>query len=64
MIFQKSVWEARTWSKLSHQNVLPLHGITTDFDDAISMVSTWMDNGDAHHYVQNPEIDPRPLVSA
>ncbi|KIM53835.1 hypothetical protein SCLCIDRAFT_36111, partial [Scleroderma citrinum Foug A] len=55
--------EARTWSKLSHQNVLPLLGITTDFDDAISMVSTWMDNGNAHHHVQNPEVDPRPLVS-
>lgn len=54
--------EVHTWSKLSHHNVLPLVGITTDFDHTISMVSEWMDNGNARRYVQNPEVDPRPLL--
>ncbi|KAL4072054.1 kinase-like domain-containing protein, partial [Scleroderma citrinum] len=50
------------WSKLRHQNVLPLLGITTDFDYTISIVSEWMDKGNAHDYVQDETVDPRPLI--
>ncbi|KAG6328811.1 hypothetical protein ID866_10279 [Astraeus odoratus] len=27
------------------------------------MVSPWMENGNAYEYVQNPLVDPRPLLS-
>ncbi|KIN99186.1 hypothetical protein M404DRAFT_155843 [Pisolithus tinctorius Marx 270] len=54
--------EVHVWSKLMHPNVLPLLGITTKFDSTISIISKWMSNGNAHDYVQDPKVDPRPLV--
>ncbi|KAI6044495.1 kinase-like domain-containing protein, partial [Pisolithus marmoratus] len=54
--------EVHLWSKLHHDNILPLLGITTDFDYTMSIVSPWMERGDARKYVQNMSIDPRPLV--
>jgi len=61
-ILQKVLREAHVWSKLDHENVLPLLGITTAFDHTVSMVSLWMEAGNAFDYVQNKDIDPRPLV--
>ncbi|KAG6330883.1 hypothetical protein ID866_8208 [Astraeus odoratus] len=55
--------EVHLWSKLRHENVLPLIGITTKFDLTISIVSQWMEKGNAHDYVQDTTIDPRPLVT-
>lgn len=49
--------------QLRHKNILPLLGITTTFDKTISIVSPWMDRN-AHEYVQDTAIDPRPLASA
>ncbi|KAG6329038.1 hypothetical protein ID866_10051 [Astraeus odoratus] len=57
------LYEIHLWSKLHHQNVVPLLGITTDFDQTISTVSEWMAGGNAHDYVQDRSIDPRPLLS-
>lgn len=54
--------EAHLWSKLHYDHVLPFLGITTDFDLTVSIVSPWMDKGNAHDYVQDTEIDPRPLI--
>ncbi|KIK17225.1 hypothetical protein PISMIDRAFT_685484 [Pisolithus microcarpus 441] len=54
--------EVHVWSKLEHPNVLSLLGFTTKFDSTISIVSKWMSKGNAHDYVQNMEVDPRPLV--
>ncbi|KIM60730.1 hypothetical protein SCLCIDRAFT_1216621 [Scleroderma citrinum Foug A] len=51
------------WSKLKHDNILPLLGITTDFDFTMSIVSPWMQLGNALDYVQNEAVDPRLLVS-
>ena len=50
-------------SKLDHVHVLPLLGVTTDFDYIGSSVTPWMQKGTAHAYVQDPMVDPRPLVS-
>lgn len=47
--------------QLRHKNILPLLGITTTFDKTISIVSPWMDRN-AHEYVQDTAIDPRPLI--
>ncbi|KAL4072062.1 kinase-like domain-containing protein, partial [Scleroderma citrinum] len=54
--------EVHAWSKLRHKNVLPLLGITTEFPHTISFVSAWMAKGNAHDYVQDKAVDPRPLV--
>ena len=61
-LFQKICREAHVWSKLCHNNVLRVLGFTTKFDHTISIVSPWMSKGNAHDYVQNVNIDPRPLV--
>ncbi|KAG6327301.1 hypothetical protein ID866_11788 [Astraeus odoratus] len=61
-IIKQVLREAHVWSKLSHPNVLPLLGITTDFDKTVSVVSQWMAAGNAHDYVQDKTVDPRPLI--
>ena len=61
---QKFLKEVHVWSKLDRANVHPLLGITTEFELTVSIVSPWMGNGNAHEYVQNKAVDPRPLVSA
>lgn len=54
--------EVYIWSKLRHENVLPLLGIATKFDYTVSIVSAWMAPGNARNYVQRQEVDPRPLI--
>ncbi|KAI6014350.1 kinase-like domain-containing protein [Pisolithus marmoratus] len=61
-VLKTMLQEVHVWSKLEHPNVLPLLGITTKFDNTISIISKWMKKGNAHEYVQNPEVDPRPLL--
>ncbi|KAI5987235.1 kinase-like domain-containing protein [Pisolithus albus] len=58
---KKMLREAHVWSKLDHPNVLPLLGITTDFDLTVSLVSTWMEKGSARYYVQKRHNDPRAI---
>ncbi|KAI6095299.1 kinase-like domain-containing protein [Pisolithus croceorrhizus] len=54
--------EVHTWSKLRHENIVPMLGICTEFDFTISVISKWMPLGNAHDYVRNTEHDPRPLL--
>ncbi|KAG6330465.1 hypothetical protein ID866_8624 [Astraeus odoratus] len=54
--------EAHVWSKIQHPNVLPMFGVVTEFDFAVSFVSEWVGKGNAFDYVQNTENDPRPLL--
>ncbi|KAI6096284.1 kinase-like domain-containing protein, partial [Pisolithus croceorrhizus] len=51
------------WSKLSHENILPLLGITFKFGLHVSLVFPWTEKGNVHDYVQNKAIDPRPLLA-
>ncbi|KAG6329685.1 hypothetical protein ID866_9290, partial [Astraeus odoratus] len=39
--------EAHLWSKLRHDNVIRMLGISTDFGSTISIISDWMGMGDA-----------------
>ncbi|KIM61203.1 hypothetical protein SCLCIDRAFT_122635, partial [Scleroderma citrinum Foug A] len=55
--------EVHAWSKLVHPNVLPLIGITTQFELTVSVVSPWMEKGNARqHVVRDKSVDPRPLI--
>ncbi|KIM61269.1 hypothetical protein SCLCIDRAFT_1182000, partial [Scleroderma citrinum Foug A] len=58
----KFLKEVHVWSKLSHPNVLPLIGITTQFDLTVSIISPWMEKGNARDHVRDKSIDPCPLV--
>ncbi|KIN94307.1 hypothetical protein M404DRAFT_168622, partial [Pisolithus tinctorius Marx 270] len=51
--------EVHIWSKLHHENVIRMLGISTEFDSTVSIISEWMSLGNAHNYVQNIENDPR-----
>ncbi|KAI6155408.1 kinase-like domain-containing protein, partial [Pisolithus tinctorius] len=53
--------EIHIWSPLQHENIIPLLGITTKFDRTVSIVTEWMERGNAHQYVQDIAVDPRPL---
>jgi len=57
---QRVLDEVYVWSR--HNNVIESLGITTAFDHTISVVSPLMSQGNAFDYVQNPDIDSRPLV--
>ncbi|KAG6332057.1 hypothetical protein ID866_7034 [Astraeus odoratus] len=61
-IIKSFLKEVHVWCKLDHKNILPLLGITTQFDLTVSIVSPWMEKGNAHDYVQDTMIDPRPLI--
>ncbi|KAL4082089.1 kinase-like domain-containing protein [Scleroderma yunnanense] len=55
--------EMQRWSILEHENVLQLLGITTMYEQTLSLVTVWMEKGNAHDYVQDQTVDPRPLVA-
>lgn len=61
-MIKRALREVHTCSKLRHQNVISVLGITTEFDGTVSIVSHWMENGNAHDYVQNTTINPGPLM--
>ena len=61
-MLQKVLNEVYVWSKLEHENVIKLLGITTFFNQTVSIVLPLMSRGNVFDYVQNPKVDPRPLV--
>lgn len=54
--------EVHLWSKLRHENIVPVLGITTEFELTVSIVSPWMEKRDARKHVRDTSIDPRPLM--
>lgn len=59
---ERVVRAIHTWSKLHHENILPLLGITTDFSLTVSLIFRWREKGPAIYYVQDRSIDPRSLL--
>ena len=60
---QRVLHEICVWSTLFHENIVPFLGYTLIFDTAVSLVSPWKERGNAHDYVQDRIVDPRPVVS-
>ncbi|KAI5987754.1 kinase-like domain-containing protein [Pisolithus orientalis] len=60
--FKRIFREVHIWSKLRHENVVRMLGISTEFDSTVSIISEWMSLGNAHNYVQSIENDPRSLL--
>ncbi|KAI6001470.1 kinase-like domain-containing protein [Pisolithus albus] len=54
--------EVHIWSKLRHENIVPMLGMSKDFECTISIISAWMPMGNAYDYVKNTNNDPRPLL--
>ncbi|KAI6094564.1 kinase-like domain-containing protein [Pisolithus sp. B1] len=54
--------EIHLWSKLRHDNIASMQGITTEIDQTVSTVSPWMEKGNAYTRVQDTTIDPRPMM--
>lgn len=42
--------EVHLWSKLRHENIVPLFGICTEIESTISIISEWMPLGNAYSY--------------
>ena len=61
-MYQKLLKEAYVWSKLDHANIIKLLGLTAAFNHTLSIVSPLMSRGNAFDCVQDPDVDPRPLV--
>ncbi|KAG6329189.1 hypothetical protein ID866_9900 [Astraeus odoratus] len=59
---QHIVEEIQLWSKLKHENIASVFGIATKFDYTVSVIVRWIPKGSAYDYVQNRDIDPRPLL--
>lgn len=64
---KRTVRELRIWSKMKHENILPLLGLWIDFyrfprDDAPSpcAVAPWIDEGDLDTYLQHHPDLPIP----
>ena len=61
-MYQKLLKEIYVWSKLCHENVTKLLGVTATFDHKLSVMFPLMSRGNAFDYVQDLAIDPCPLV--
>ena len=60
---QRVLYEIRVWSKLRHENIVPLLGYAIAENGPVSLVSPWQEKGNARNYVRDPSVDPRPVVS-
>lgn len=62
---EQQTWkEGFIWSRLSHENILPLLGFYSTGNDPIIMVSPWMDNGNLTTYLKhNQSANRQELVS-
>ncbi|KAI6130668.1 kinase-like domain-containing protein [Pisolithus croceorrhizus] len=50
---QRILREVHIWSKLRHENIVPMFGISSEFDATISIISEWMSLGNAHNYLED-----------
>ncbi|KZO97534.1 kinase-like protein [Calocera viscosa TUFC12733] len=55
----RAIREALTWSLLSHENIIPLHGVGADLaSQRLCLLSQWMPQGNIRQYLsQHPDAD-------
>jgi len=53
--------EAVVWKHLSHPNILPFIGVTTN-DERDALISPWMRNGTIIKYLRNNQVNPLKLA--
>lgn len=59
---QRFCKEAVLWKRLTHKNILPFLGVSTDVAK-FCLISPWMKNGSIVEYVRNrPHVNPLELV--
>ncbi|KAL4067213.1 kinase-like domain-containing protein [Scleroderma yunnanense] len=58
---ERVLHEIRLLTSLEHPNIHSMLGIIIE-TSKISIVTPWKDRGNAHDYVQNRMVDPRPLL--
>ena len=49
---QSFLRELKIWSKLKHENILPLRGFALIDGPIPALVSEWMENGNSDEYLQ------------
>ncbi|EJD05930.1 kinase-like protein [Fomitiporia mediterranea MF3/22] len=54
--FQRLNQELDIWKKLQHVHIVPLYGVVNDMGHYASMVSPWMDNGNASKYFEGQDV--------
>ncbi|KAF8835294.1 kinase-like protein [Paxillus ammoniavirescens] len=52
--------EASVWAQLSHKNILPLYGVTYEFGQLPSLVSSWTSNGSLEQFLGANDHLPMP----
>lgn len=58
---KRAMREIYSWSKLNHENIHKLLGVTVH-QDRLGMVSRWMEHGNLQEYIQkNPAVERYPL---
>ncbi|KAG1857455.1 kinase-like domain-containing protein [Suillus subluteus] len=51
-LIKKLRQEVFVWQRLEHSHILPLYGITNNFDIVPALVSPWMENGSLQQYLK------------
>ncbi|KAI6116433.1 kinase-like domain-containing protein, partial [Pisolithus sp. B1] len=54
--------EVHTWSKLCHENIAPMLGISTEFDSTISIISEWIPLGNVHDHAYCSPFAPLDIL--
>jgi serine/threonine protein kinase len=53
--FQRIFRELKTCARLNHQNILPVHGYTTNFGPFVAIVSPWVESGNLNFYLEKED---------
>ncbi|KAG1738758.1 kinase-like domain-containing protein [Suillus lakei] len=57
-LIKKLRQEVFVWQELEHSHILPLYGITDNFDSIPALVCPWMENGCLHKYLETMWHEP------
>jgi len=52
---QRFCREGVAWKHLRHPNILPLLGVTLNFEHRFALVSEWMEHGNVNEFIEADE---------